>query len=121
MNPVGALRRWRTPDGKTGTRLYMWCPGCADLHAVEIEGQPRWEWDGNLEAPTVSPSIKVTGVQWAEGKTFHKPTHGVARGEQTVCHSYVKQGAWQFLGDCTHTLGGQVVPLPPLPDWLGGE
>lgn len=99
----------------------MWCPGCADLHAAEVEGQPRWEWDGNLDAPTISPSIKVTGVQWETSSPFHKPHHAVAPKGQTCCHSFVRQGRWEFLGDCTHHLADQTVPLPPLPDDLCGD
>jgi len=31
-----------------------------------------------------------------------------------VCHYFLKGGMLQFLGDCTHTLAGQTVPLPEL-------
>jgi hypothetical protein len=30
------------------------------------------------------------------------------------CHSFVVDGQIQFLGDCTHKLAGQTVPLPVL-------
>lgn len=93
-----AERNWSTRDGRSGTRLYMWCPGCDDLHAVEVANDNRWTWDRNLEAPTISPSILCTGVR--------------------RCHSYVKAGCWEFLGDSEHALAGQTVPLPPLPQWL---
>lgn len=29
-----------------------------------------------------------------------------------VCHSFVRDGQIEFLGDCTHSLAGQTVPLP---------
>lgn len=97
----------------------MWCPGCDDLHSAEIERpDTRWEWDCNLEAPTLSPSLKVTGVQWDESSGFHKPNHHVGAGQETCCHSFVKAGRWEFLGDCTHALAGQTVPLPPVPNWI---
>ena len=115
--PVATLRTWRAEDGRTGTLLYMQCPGCDDHHGIEVSAG-GWTWDGNLEAPTVSPSIKVEAVQWDPSFSFHRPNHHVAPGERTCCHSFVKQGQWQFLGDCTHVLAGQTVPLPPLPEWL---
>lgn len=34
------------------------------------------------------------------------------------CHSFIKNGQWQFLSDCAHELAGQTVPMVPLPDWL---
>lgn len=40
------------PDG-----LQFWCPcGCGSLLGVNLE-PGRWTWDGNREAPTVTPSI----------------------------------------------------------------
>lgn len=42
-------------------------------------------------------------------------------GGPVCCHSYVKAGRWEFLGDCTHDLAGQTVPMVPLPDWLVRE
>ena len=125
--PVALLRDWRAD--RSGQRLYLWCPGCEDVHVVcvkhpEGEAGPCWEWDGNLDAPTISPSIKVEGVQWKPEDGFYKPTHSaVAPGERICCHSFVKQGQWEFLGDCTHHLTGQTVPLPPFPEGraLAGE
>ena len=40
----------------------------------------------------------------------------VEPGQLTVCHSFVSDGQWQFLGDCTHALAGQTVPVVPIPD-----
>jgi hypothetical protein len=62
--------------------------------------RPQWDFDGDLEAPTLSPSIKTT------------PYDG------SVCHSFLRNGVFEFLGDCTHSLKGQHVPMPDLPDWV---
>lgn len=107
MTPVAQVRT--ASDG--ATRLFLWCPACTrfgeaggSLHQVVISGGPvTWDWDGNVEAPTVSPSLLVQGG-W--------------KGQDTICHSFIVNGQWQFLGDCTHDLAGQTVPLPPLPDWF---
>lgn len=96
---VATIRHWTADDGRTGERLYLWCPGCDGLHAVEVtEPAKRWDWNGNLDAPTISPSILV---------------HGSVR-----CHSFVTSGQWVFLGDCEHALAGQTVPMVALPDWI---
>lgn len=86
--------------------LFFECPGCKMLHGVNIHRPniPAWGWDGNTEAPTFSPSILVTG------------TWGMDRVERR-CHSFVKNGKIEFLGDCTHDLAGQTVPMIPLEDY----
>lgn len=58
---------------------------------------PSWNWNGNLEAPTLSPSILSNGY--------------------CRCHSFLKDGMFQFLNDCDHPLVGQEVPIPDLPEW----
>ncbi|WP_410051002.1 DUF6527 family protein [Acidiferrimicrobium sp. IK] len=105
-----SLKHWCASDGRHGTHLWLWCPGCderdpghAGAHAVEVAPagpEPRWQWDGNLERPTLTPSILCLGL--------------------IRCHSFVRAGQWQFLADCEHSLAGRSVPLPPLPDWLLG-
>jgi hypothetical protein len=32
------------------------------------------------------------------------------------CHTFLRNGVWEFLSDCGHSLRG-MVPLEPLPDW----
>lgn len=105
--------RLRTVDdrGKIYTALMFVCPGCIaggpegyeGLHSlpVNVEGEfdkPSWDWDGNLEAPTLSPSILSRGYG--------------------VCHSFLRQGIFEFLTDSTHPLAGQKVPIPDLPEWV---
>lgn len=34
------------------------------------------------------------------------------------CHSFIRDGHWQFLGDCAHALANQTVPMVPVPDWM---
>lgn len=96
-------------NGKSvGDSLWLWCPGCNEAHKVNVRAadgaceEPCWEWDGNIDAPTISPSLLVTYT-----------TQGA-----TTCHSFVVAGQWQFLNDSSHALAGQTVPLPELPDWL---
>lgn len=101
----------RPKDGESYPALKFVCPGCRDdgdqssgLNILPVNTQatsPAWTWDGNLEAPTIEPSIH----------TLSGP------GMTKVCHSFLRSGAFQFLGDCTHQYANQVVPMPDLPDW----
>lgn len=111
MNPI-----IRAVDGQW---LQMWCPGCETQHQVGVARQDTgWTWNSDLDHPTIQPSIRVSSVQWAEGESFHKRRHKVPAGGQTVCHSFIRDGRWEFLADCTHDLAGQTVQMVPLPDWL---
>lgn len=112
LNPVAVLRQAVRIGDKPAIYhlLQLWCPGCDDLHQVNVPGpdgfRPStcWDWDGNLDQPTIDPSILVQGG--ADGRR---------------CHSYVRTGHWEFLDDSNHRLAGQRVPLVPLPDWLTKE
>lgn len=85
------------------------CPGCAaggpekyaGLHELPVNATGiapvSWDWDGNLEAPTLSPSL-------------------LSRGH-CLCHSFLRQGVFEFLPDSDHPLSGQKVPMPDLPQW----
>lgn len=84
------------------------CPGCGCSHQVFVDGirnnkgyesVPVWGWNKSFDKPTFTPSILV---RWPEGEN---------RIEK-VCHSFVKEGFIQFLGDCTHKLANQTIELP---------
>lgn len=93
---------------ETGQLLWLWCPGCEAPHCPRVrlpggyqpdQQHPYWDWNGCAdERLTISPSLLVYGVK--------------------RCHSFIRQGKWEFLGDCEHDLAGKTVPLVPLPDWL---
>src|SRR5688572_2783333 len=89
------------------------CPGCASfregyegVHSLPVNigdkkiGKPAWDWDGNREAPTLSPSI-LSNYRLGD-----------------ICHSFLKAGVFEFLSDSTHKLAGQKVSIPDLPDWV---
>lgn len=72
-------------------RYIFECPGCGCLHFFDAS----WTFNGDLEKPTVSPSILVF------------PSEPAKR-----CHSFVRDGMIQFLDDCHHELKGQTVEIP---------
>ncbi len=95
----------------------LWCPACAEAHQISS----AWTFDGNMERPTISPSILVRGKQWDPKYSFHNPRHLVAPGQPKVCHSFVRAGRWEYLGDCTHALAGQTVDGVPFEQAVRGD
>lgn len=79
----------------------FWCPGCEGFHGFRIRpherfaDEPVWHFDGNLEAPTFSPSLRVRGS-----------------GGRTLCHLFVRDGKIEYCADSPHALAGKTVPLP---------
>ena len=86
------------------------CPGCKVGHQVTVAGKDyRWQWNGSLDLPTITPSVLVTWEANPNASPEFKEWH-----KKRVCHSFVTDGRIQFLGDCTHELAGQTVDLPQL-------
>jgi len=90
------------------------CPGCDEIHMINTDAtdRPAWGFDGNYDAPTFSPSILVRGKRRITDDEHAR----IMAGEkielpERVCHSFVRAGRIEFLGDCTHKLAGQTVPL----------
>ncbi len=102
--------------------LMFVCPGCVagakakgkdgyeGLHMLPVNApdieKPSWDWNGNREKPTLSPSVLTNG--------------GVA-GKNAICHMFLRDGVFEFLDDCTHPLAGKKVPIPDLPGWAVHE
>jgi len=57
------------PDEQSPNYIYIWLPGTPGPDALCIKKGPNpptpriWGWDGNLETPTLNPSIHAPG-QW---------------------------------------------------------
>ena len=129
----GEPPRARLVESAIGTRQVLFsCPGCKEEHAVNVgDGhgphRPLWLWNGDLVRPTFSPSVLVRSGHHVPGQEG-KPcwcSYGERYGRKApfaceVCHSFVTNGAIQFLADCTHGLAGQTVPLPPVEAALDG-
>ena len=83
----------RKIQSKEGTDEYHFhCPGCGYSHWFRTKGpKPCWTWNGDMDKPTLSPSLLVRG--------------------KYRCHSFVKNGMIQFLNDSDHKLAGATVPL----------
>lgn len=91
---MSVVHLFKTPD-ESQIQAGFICPGCGHGHSVTIKGENPWGWNGDVEKPTFTPSILV----WA------------SRPEER-CHSFVRDGRIEFLGDCHHHLKGTTVDLP---------
>lgn len=102
---------------------YMFiCPGCKCGHGIwttSVNGLgATWSFNGDMQRPTFSPSLLIRSHQWTPPVTAlnydeYKANPWPQTKVETVCHSFVRGGMIEFLGDCTHELRGQTVPLPP--------
>ena len=77
------------------------CPGCGLHHHVQVKSPrgPVWTFNGDYDAPTLSPSVRV---RWS-----------LKKGAKT-CHFFVRKGIIEFCNDSTHDKAGQHIPLPVL-------
>ena len=106
-----------------GGRLHFHCPGCNEMHGVQVgDGPgPRWGFNGDYDRPTFTPSVLVKSGHYCSGQegadcwcSYEERTGRKSPSKCFVCHSFVTDGQIQFLSDCTHALAGQTVPLTPL-------
>ena len=76
----------KTTDGK----YIFYCPGCKCHHWFTT---PRWQFNGDLENPTVSPSIRIS------------------IRDKSICHFHIENGKIEYLDDCIHELRNKVVEM----------
>ena len=81
--------------------MYMfWDVATDESNAFYIrKSKPSWNWNGDYENPTVSPSILL-------------------RRPGFVNHCFIRDGKIQYLNDCTHSMAGKTVDMVNFPeDW----
>lgn len=89
-------------EAAEATHLQLNMPGPIPTRILPVmiggtrAGTGNWTWNGSVDSPTVKPSIL---------------TRGGRADKEIRCHTFVNDGMVQFLGDCTHELAGQTVPL----------
>lgn len=103
----------------------FFCPGCNQMHTVAVDSKiqgANWQFNGNTESPTLSPSVLVKTGHYCKG-TLQPPKCANCNSQDSadpwpwpcaICHSFVTDGKIKFLNDCTHALAGQVVELPEI-------
>ncbi len=119
------IKAWK--NGEESEGFTYWCQGCKSHHTVctmSKVGGAVWGFNGNHDKPTFTPSVLVTSGHYL---SHHKPgdscwcTYAAEHPDEADvfkcqrCHTFITDGMVQFLGDCTHELAGQTLPLPNLP------
>lgn len=49
-------------DNENKSIIFMCPSGCGQIRTVPLfpyDGHPHWNWDGNVDSPTLTPSIQV--------------------------------------------------------------
>lgn len=77
--------------GATG--YWHWCPACEMHHPLPLS----WNFNGNVEKPTFSPSFKQMRIRNGD------------------CHYFITDGNIQFLSDSWHHRS-DIVAMPALPE-----
>jgi len=97
-----------------GGALTYWCPGCQGGHTITFGAASDWTWDGNADAPTISPSV----LSYAHQRSFdeNNPESDEAPAPWPQCHAFVRGGKIEYLSDSGHALAGQTVDMVPLPE-----
>ena len=104
------LRDWAGPSS---FGFSFFCPGCNAAHTINTN-PGGWGFNGNVESPTFTPSVLVTHEAKPDADERF-----IEWRTKRICHSFVTDGRIQFLGDCTHALVGQTVPLADFPEHYG--
>jgi hypothetical protein len=121
----------RASEDSPTTGYMIRCPACGNGHLFNtapgdngVGGKkPVWDFNGDLDAPTFSPSMLCQTTRFtAKGRADYEAWYAAGHpkrdepfeSEPLVCHSYVRNGQIEFLGDCTHEMAGKTVPLE---DW----
>lgn len=90
-----------------GGGFTFWCLGCEEYHQINT-GKVQWEFNGDMGKPTFSPSY----LTWVEPNPEADPAYKNGKYFNGFrCHSYIKDGKIEYMGDCTHKLAGQIVDM----------
>lgn len=111
------VRDWGDGTGQ----LTFWCPGCDAGHTITYGGADTWTWDGNAERPTFSPSVLAfphrtfIDEDLPMGDEPGQLLHPSNRKMTPRCHSFVRDGRIEYLGDCEHAAAGTTVDMVSIP------
>lgn len=89
------------PEMRQHHQFLYGCLGCGWEHAFALKSEGgHHEFNGDLEKPTVSPSLVQNFVP---GK---------------MCHSFIKDGKIEYLTDCQHDYAGLTIELPDIDQFI---
>lgn len=107
-----------------GLMLIM-CEGCGVRHMIATKHPEiwthNWGFNGDLEAPSFTPSVKIRWPEWIGGEAFEefttfetacRTTKDPSKWKIHCCHFVITRGVIAFQGDCTHELMNHNRQLP---------
>ncbi len=84
-----------------------WCPACNEMHDYAVEkpfkNGAQWSFNGNLDSPSFNPSMNYSVGPMSNGNIYR-------------CHYFVTAGRIIYQLDSTHSMSGQTVDLPDIPE-----
>ncbi len=110
----------------------FFCPACGHMHGIPLAwskeaadltaasgGRRPWVLEGGsdgrphgLDAPTITPSVKVTGKRKLTEDEYVRILAGErVKVPDAVCHLTIGKGQITYCADSTHALAGQIVPM----------
>jgi uncharacterized protein DUF6527 len=87
-------------DGKGTVGYTFYCKGCEEMHRFLIQGRMVWQFNGDMDRPTFTPSLKY---DWQDGVKLK------------CCHLNMTAGKIFYHNDSTHALKGQTIDCPDIP------
>jgi len=111
-------------DPSKATHVALQFPGPLPRRMIPVilKGTRRntgfWSWNGDVDAPTLHPSILTRGKRDLTDEETDMVLSGSPLDLQvTRCHSFVNNGRVKFLDDSSHELAGRELPLEDV-DWF---
>lgn len=84
--------------------ISFYCTGCHKRHWIPTAGPKAWQFNGDYEKPTITPSIMVN-----RGRTNPKVHQ---------CHVQITDGWISFYEDCSHDRAGKKFELEDSSLWV---
>lgn len=116
MKAAGTSYQQCSPEEATHIMLHLPGPFMNRIIPVITKGNrdktPCWTWNGDVNKPTLKPSILTKGTKTLTDDEINR----VYAGDDIpvtniICHTFITNGQVQFLNDCTHEFAGMTVDL----------
>ncbi len=120
---MAKIRKEDKREGLNDPDYIFYCVGCKCDHGIWTEKKNRkgatWTFNRDMDKPTFNPSLLINWVEWPKdpkrdekGNLILQADGRVEGTKDMVCHSFIRDGFIQYLGDCTHKFAGQTIELP---------
>jgi hypothetical protein len=94
-------------------RISFFCPACNHPHAIPVEGDNAFRWNGDSDYPSIAQIIEVHGLIPNDHPDLIKALKGEPYPQHdTLCKCSVYLGRISFHPHCTHAFAGATVDLP---------